>query len=58
MYLSGRAADRAELSAAYQARAVLVRSDQHVVWRGDELPADPGRVIDIVSGNLPTRVPR
>jgi 2-polyprenyl-6-methoxyphenol hydroxylase-like FAD-dependent oxidoreductase len=50
--------DRAELSAAYQARAVLVRSDQHIVWRGDELPADPGRVIDIVSGNLPTRVPR
>jgi hypothetical protein len=35
-----------------------VRSDQHVVWRGDELPADPGQVIDIVSGNLPTRVPR
>lgn len=36
-------ADRAELAALYKAKAALVRSDHHVVWRGDEPPADPGR---------------
>ncbi len=29
---------------------VLVRPDGHVCWRGDDIPADPQRIIDIVRG--------
>lgn len=36
--------------AAYRTALVLARPDRHVAWRGDELPADPGALIDIVSG--------
>ncbi len=32
--------DGVELPAAYVRRYVLVRQDQHVVWRGDDLPED------------------
>nr|AHE14530.1 RebC-like putative FAD-monooxygenase [uncultured bacterium] len=34
----------------YERRFVLVRPDGHVAWRGDELPADPGRLVDTVRG--------
>jgi 2-polyprenyl-6-methoxyphenol hydroxylase-like FAD-dependent oxidoreductase len=34
----------------YGADYVLVRPDGHVAWRGDTLPEDAGRVIDIVRG--------
>jgi hypothetical protein len=27
-----------------------VRPDGHVAWRGDEVPADPGAVLDQVRG--------
>lgn len=30
---------------------VLVRPDQHVAWRGDELPGDPGALIRLVTGH-------
>ena len=45
--------DRAVLSDLYRIKAALVRSDHHVAWRGDEPPADPGRVIDVITGNSP-----
>ncbi|MFG3289084.1 FAD-dependent monooxygenase [Streptomyces sp. NPDC048179] len=36
--------------ALYERDLVLVRPDQHVAWRGDTLPDDPGRVIDRIRG--------
>lgn len=38
------------VAAAYGCRLVLVRPDGHVAWRGDEEPARPAEVIDIVRG--------
>jgi 2-polyprenyl-6-methoxyphenol hydroxylase-like FAD-dependent oxidoreductase len=38
------------------ARFVLARPDQHVAWRGDRPPPDPGEVLDIVRGAI-TRGP-
>jgi FAD binding domain len=34
----------------YDRRLVLVRPDGHVAWRGDEIPADVGALIDRVRG--------
>jgi hypothetical protein len=34
----------------YQRDFVLVRPDGHVAWRGDELPASAGEIIDQVRG--------
>ncbi len=34
----------------YQRQFALVRPDGHVAWRGDDMPADPRRVIDIARG--------
>jgi hypothetical protein len=39
-----------ELRDLYQANLVLIRPDQHVAWRSDADPDDPGAVIDIVRG--------
>ncbi|PZU04272.1 MAG: 2-polyprenyl-6-methoxyphenol hydroxylase [Gordonia sp. (in: high G+C Gram-positive bacteria)] len=40
----------APMLAAYDKPYVLVRPDGHVAWRSDELPADPGVVLDIARG--------
>jgi 2-polyprenyl-6-methoxyphenol hydroxylase-like FAD-dependent oxidoreductase len=34
----------------YKKKLVLSRPDQHVAWRGDEVPADPSAVLDFISG--------
>jgi hypothetical protein len=34
-------------------RLVLSRPDQHVAWRGDNLPSDPLALIDHVRGVTP-----
>ena len=36
--------------AHYARKLVLVRPDQHVAWRGDNEPADPVELIDLVRG--------
>jgi hypothetical protein len=38
------------LRSIYGTRYILVRPDQHVCWRGDTLPAEPGRILDRVRG--------
>lgn len=42
--------DEPQIRAVYGRRFVLVRPDQHVCWRGDHIPADSARIIDIVRG--------
>jgi hypothetical protein len=34
----------------YEKPLVLVRPDQHIAWRGDDLPADSGCLLEIVTG--------
>jgi 2-polyprenyl-6-methoxyphenol hydroxylase-like FAD-dependent oxidoreductase len=38
------------LDSLYEATLVLVRPDQHVAWRGDSSPENPGAIIDLVTG--------
>jgi 2-polyprenyl-6-methoxyphenol hydroxylase-like FAD-dependent oxidoreductase len=40
----------AEIPVAYRHKLVLCRADQHVVWRADQLPADPGWLVDVLCG--------
>ncbi len=47
------APDDARLEARYGARFALVRPDQHVAWRGEALPDDPGRLLGIVTSAAP-----
>lgn len=39
-----------EIPEAFRHRLVLSRPDRHVAWRGDEPPADPGALIDLIRG--------
>ena len=34
----------------YEADLVLIRPDQYVAWRGNSVPEDPQRLIDLVRG--------
>jgi 2-polyprenyl-6-methoxyphenol hydroxylase-like FAD-dependent oxidoreductase len=38
------------LRTLYECRYLLVRPDQHVCWRGDTLPSEPGQILDCVRG--------
>jgi len=40
----------ADARALYARKLVLVRPDQHVAWRGDDKPADPLRLVDLIRG--------
>jgi 2-polyprenyl-6-methoxyphenol hydroxylase-like FAD-dependent oxidoreductase len=42
--------DNAEACALYERKLILIRPDQHVAWRGDSLPDDCERIIDVVRG--------
>jgi 2-polyprenyl-6-methoxyphenol hydroxylase-like FAD-dependent oxidoreductase len=44
------AVDEPGILALYESRLALVRPDQHVAWRGDEVPGDAGRLLDVVRG--------
>ena len=41
------------IAALYERRFVLVRPDGHVAWRGDHIPQDALRLIDVVRGAAP-----
>ncbi len=41
-----------ELRELYQASLVLIRPDQHVAWRSDTEPEDPGAVLDVLCGAI------
>jgi 2-polyprenyl-6-methoxyphenol hydroxylase-like FAD-dependent oxidoreductase len=38
------------LPETYRHKLVLCRADQHVVWRGDQIPADAAALVDILRG--------
>jgi 2-polyprenyl-6-methoxyphenol hydroxylase-like FAD-dependent oxidoreductase len=42
---------------AYRHKLVLCRADQHVVWRGDQLPARPVELVDVLRGAGPQALP-
>jgi 2-polyprenyl-6-methoxyphenol hydroxylase-like FAD-dependent oxidoreductase len=48
----------APVRAVYERDLLLVRPDLHVVWRGDQPPADPERVAAVATGHLPRGRPR
>jgi hypothetical protein len=39
-----------EVPAAYRHKLVLCRADQHVAWRGDEVPRDAAGLVDLLRG--------
>jgi 2-polyprenyl-6-methoxyphenol hydroxylase-like FAD-dependent oxidoreductase len=39
-----------DIPAAYQHKLLLSRPDQHVAWRGDALPGDVDRLVDLLRG--------
>lgn len=43
----------AAVASSYPRRFVLVRPDGHVAWRGDDLPANPDQILDVVRGAAP-----
>jgi 2-polyprenyl-6-methoxyphenol hydroxylase-like FAD-dependent oxidoreductase len=45
----------ADARAIYARNLVLVRPDQHVAWRGNDEPAEPNDLIDLVRGAGPSR---
>jgi 2-polyprenyl-6-methoxyphenol hydroxylase-like FAD-dependent oxidoreductase len=48
--------DIAHLLHLYNKRLVLVRPDGHVAWRGDEVPANPAALLDLVRGACHERI--
>ena len=44
--------DNRAIAELYEKAYVLVRPDGHVAWRGDELPSDPGAIIDRIRGHF------
>jgi 2-polyprenyl-6-methoxyphenol hydroxylase-like FAD-dependent oxidoreductase len=50
MALATHDLDTPALAALFERRLVLVRPDGHVCWRGDDMPEDPGGLVDVVRG--------
>ncbi len=44
--------DDPAIAALYEKRLALVRPDGHVAWRGDALPADPGLLLERITGTV------
>ena len=47
-----------QLASLYQARFALIRPDQHVAWRGTQLPEDPRSLLDRITGYPDEPIPR
>jgi 2-polyprenyl-6-methoxyphenol hydroxylase-like FAD-dependent oxidoreductase len=47
--------DDNDLPVIYREKLVLSRPDQHVAWRGDALPPDPERLVNLIRGAGPRR---
>ena len=47
--------DKEEVPAAYTHQLVLCRSDQHVVWRANAMPAHPEALVDLLRGAVGAR---
>src|SRR5207253_542502 len=47
---AGLDVDSSDAQALYARKLVLIRPDQHVAWRGDEEPAVPMDLIDLLRG--------
>jgi hypothetical protein len=45
--------DASDVPPAYRHKLVLCRADQHVVWRGDSLPARPAELVEVLRGARP-----
>ena len=45
--------DCGEIPVPYRHKLLLSRPDQHVAWRGDDAPADPEALIDLIRGAVP-----
>jgi len=43
--------DLSKLVELHGAKAVIIRSDHHVAWRGDRLPDDVDRLLDVITGS-------
>ena len=39
-----------EAAELFSRNLILVRPDQHVAWRGNDISADPGRLVNIIRG--------
>jgi 2-polyprenyl-6-methoxyphenol hydroxylase-like FAD-dependent oxidoreductase len=50
MALATRELGAPALAALFERKLVLVRPDGHVCWRGDDMPDDPGGLVDVVRG--------
>jgi 2-polyprenyl-6-methoxyphenol hydroxylase-like FAD-dependent oxidoreductase len=52
------APEDSRLHARYGARFAIIRPDQHVAWRADEIPDDPEEILACITGrNWPARHP-
>lgn len=47
------ALDEPAAQSVYECKLALIRPDLMVAWRGDESPADPWRLLELVSGRKP-----
>ncbi|WP_428394367.1 FAD-dependent monooxygenase [Lichenicoccus sp.] len=50
--------DDERLAKLYEARFALIRPDQHVAWRGAQLPEDPQSLLDRITGQSSGHAPR
>lgn len=40
----------------YERKLMVVRTDQHVAWRGDAIPDQPGKLVNLLTGRAPAPI--